>query len=122
MSGAHALDLSRRRVLVVEDEYLLAAEICGELAAAGAQVVGPAATVAAALRLLDGDATLDAAILDVNLGGEFVFPVADVLRARGVPFVFCTGYDDWALPSLHRGTPRCEKPVALDAISDVLFR
>lgn len=115
-----APDLAGCRVLVVEDEYLLADELSRELVAAGAEVVGPAATVAAALRLLGEGTPPHAAILDVNLGGEPVFPVADALLERGVPFVFCTGYDDWALPARHRGTPRCEKPVALDAIREVL--
>lgn len=121
MSGRPPIDLSGRRVLVVEDEYLLADEVCRELTVAGAQVIGPAATVASALELLRTSARPDAAIIDVNLGGEPVFPVADVLRARNVPFVFSTGYDDWALPPLHQGTPRCEKPVDLAAILGVLF-
>lgn len=109
-------------VLVVEDEYLLADEVSRALESAGARVLGPAATVSSAMALLASSARVDAAVLDVNLGGETVFPVADALRLRHVPFVFCTGYDDWALPASYQGAIRCEKPVAAEALLDALQR
>lgn len=109
------------RVLVVEDEYLLAEDICQELQAAGAEVLGPASTVEGALGLLAHDGGPDVAILDVNLGGERSFPVADALRLRHVPFVFSTGYDAWALPAPYDQAPRCEKPVDMAAIGRALF-
>jgi two-component system, response regulator PdtaR len=79
-------------VLVVEDEFLLAMELGLLLEEHGYRVLGTAATVAEALRLLDG-ATPDAALLDVNLRGEMVTPVAEALRASGVPFVLASAYD-----------------------------
>jgi CheY-like chemotaxis protein len=79
-------------VLVAEDEFLLAMDLGLLLEGHGYRVLGPAATVAEALRLLDG-ATPDAALLDVNLRGEMVTPVADRLRALGVPFVLASAYD-----------------------------
>jgi CheY-like chemotaxis protein len=81
-----------RLVLVVEDEFLIAMDLEQLLRRHGWRVLGPAATVAAALRLLRG-AMPDVALLDVNLGGELVTPVAAELRARGVPFVLASAYD-----------------------------
>jgi CheY-like chemotaxis protein len=81
-----------RLVLVVEDEFLIAMDLEQLLRRHGWRVLGPAATVAAALRLLRG-AMPDVALLDVNLGGELVTPVAVELRARGVPFVLASAYD-----------------------------
>ena len=109
------------RVLVAEDEYLVADDLCRELQAAGADVLGPAPTVASALDLLASTASVDLAILDVNLGGEIVVPVADALRARAVRFVFATGYDAWAMPATYGDALRCEKPIDLETIAGALF-
>ena len=79
-------------VLVVEDEFLIAMDLERLLERNGWRVLGPAATVQEALRLLDGEAP-DVALLDVNLRGELVTPVAERLRARGVPFVVASAYD-----------------------------
>ncbi|HEX6011198.1 MAG TPA: response regulator [Geminicoccaceae bacterium] len=83
--------LSGRRVLVVEDELIVAFLLEDMLAGLGCAVVGPAARVDQALALLDAEA-IDAALLDVNLNGHKSYPVADALAARGVPFVFSTAY------------------------------
>jgi DNA-binding response OmpR family regulator len=79
------------RILVLEDEMMAASMLEIVLGECGCIVVGPAASVAEGLALAMEHA-IDAAILDVNLGGELVFPVADVLAARRVPFIFVTGY------------------------------
>ena len=102
--------VSGRRVLVVEDEYFLADELNRVLQAAGVTVLGPVPTVEAALGLLELGAP-DAAVLDVNLGGETVYPVADALTGHRVPFLFVTGYDQEALPARHAAVHRLEKPV-----------
>ena len=81
-----------RLVLVVEDEFLIALDLEQLLRRRGWRVLGPAATVAEALQLLRGE-TPDVALLDVNLRGEPVTPVAAELRARGVPFVLASAYD-----------------------------
>jgi CheY-like chemotaxis protein len=94
-SGPAPEPASRSRgllVLVVEDEFVLAMDLELLLEGHGFRVLGPAATVAEALRLLVA-ATPDAALLDVNLGGEPVTPVAAALRALGVPFVLASAYD-----------------------------
>src|SRR5436853_6439021 len=89
-----AIELRGRRFLVVEDEYVIAADLAASLEALGVEVVGPASSVAEALALLENDREpLDGAVLDINLGSERAYPVADVLRDLGIPYVFTTGYD-----------------------------
>ena len=90
------VDLRGKRVLIVEDAVLLALELETGLSDAGAQVVGPAYELAEAMSLLAGQ--IDAAVLDANLNGLAVTPVAEALAARGVPFVFATGYGDSGAP------------------------
>jgi CheY-like chemotaxis protein len=103
-------------VLVVEDEFLLALELELLLGRHGYRVLGPASTVAEALRLLEG-ATPDAALLDVNLRGEMVTPVAEALRALAVPFVLASAYDqpDLSLRSVGTFRPAGSRAV-LDSI------
>lgn len=99
------------RVLVVEDEMLIALEIEESLRSLGCVVVGPVGKLDAALRLAREE-ELDAAILDVTIRGGDVFPVAEELLARGIPFVLASGYGDWALPAPFRDRPRLTKPFA----------
>jgi DNA-binding response OmpR family regulator len=101
--------LNGRRILVVEDEYYIAADMRDLLLRAGAEVVGPVANVPAAMWMVDTK-KLDAAVLDVNLDGVMSFPVADRLIQTGVPFTFVTGYDASALPDTYRDVPRIPKP------------
>ena len=101
---------ARRRVLVVEDEYYLADDLRRVLLRLGAEVLGPLATEVAALEMLSGTERVDFAVLDINLRGTLAFGVADALAARGVPFVFATGYDASAVPDRHRGVPFWKKP------------
>jgi DNA-binding LytR/AlgR family response regulator len=112
MAESGAESLKGRCLLVVEDEYLLAADLTASLESLGVEVVGPAASVEEALSLVENKGgRLDGAVLDINLRNERVYPVADVLTARGVPFVFTTGYDAIAIPAAYARAPRCEKPV-----------
>ena len=105
-----ARPLADRRVLVLEDEYLIAMDLKGWLQDAGASVVGPAPKVKTALELIERDAP-DAAVLDVNLGeGSTAYPVADRLSALGVPFLFATGDVRRIDHPAHRGRPRLAKP------------
>lgn len=103
--------LRGRRVLVVEDEFFLADELDGALQDAGADVLGPVPSVEAAIDLLARQAAPDVAVLDMNLGGDMALPIADELVARGIPFLFTTGYDATALPARHAAVRRLEKPV-----------
>ena len=101
------------RVLVVEDEYLIAEDLCEQLRSCGAEVMGPAVSVADALERLQTEPPPDMAILDIGLPDAKVYPVADALRARSIPFVFATGYDAWAIPKNYADVPRAEKPMGL---------
>ena len=105
--------LEGSRVLVVEDEYYLAVELRRLVTQLGGDVVGPAKDVDAALGLLKRDARPDLAILDVNLNGARVDPLAAVLRARGVPLLFATGYEASALDSCFPEEPVVSKPVTI---------
>ena len=108
--------LQGRHILVVEDEYFLADELQITLEDAGAEMLGPVASVQGGLRILEGSTLPDAASLDVSLGGETVYPLADALIARGVPFVFTTGYDQAAIPSSYAHIRRLEKPVEPETV------
>ena len=114
--------LSGRSILIAEDEYMLASAIRRELQAEGAVIVGPAPTLERTLDLIERHTALDAAILDINLQGIKVFPAADVLRERGIPFVFATGYDTTIIPSHFADVVRCEKPVESGKIAAALAR
>jgi DNA-binding response OmpR family regulator len=111
--------LSNRRVLVVEDQYYLATDICQWLEAAGATVIGPAADAAQACVLIR-DAAPDSAVVDINLGDGPAFNVASELAERRVPFLFATGYDQAAIPAFFQDAARLEKPFhSKDLISAV---
>jgi len=112
--------LKGRRLLVVEDEYLIAADLAHVLTGQGANVIGPAGSIKDALDMLATERQIDGAILDINVRGEQVYPVADALRARGVPFVFATGYDSWVIPDAFASVPRLEKPVRAAALARLL--
>jgi CheY-like chemotaxis protein len=113
--------LSGRRVLIVEDDYFLAYDLKDELARAGAEVVGPVGRLSDALRLVTMGEPLDAAVLDINIGGQLVYSVADALRARNVPFVFTTGYDAEVIPAEYAEVTRYEKPTKLAKLGEALF-
>ena len=102
--------LAGRRILVVEDEMMIAMLVEDMLLELGCTGVGPAHGLAEALALAQSEPGLDAALLDVNLAGQPVFPVADALREKGVPAVFSTGYGDAGLRDIDRGSPVLQKP------------
>lgn len=109
---------SNPKVLIVEDEYLIASALRQLFEMQGAFIVGPAATVSAALELIAAAPQLDCAVLDVKLGDVFVFPVAEALRARGVRYAFMSGYDPSSLPSAYRDAKyfdKLEDPQALSS-------
>jgi CheY-like chemotaxis protein len=113
------VELEGVRVLVVEDEYLVAALIEQILESAGCIVMGPVARVPEALDAVDHD-DYDAAVLDVNLAGERINPVADALSERDVPFMFVTGYGENALPSKYAERPHIGKPFRMAELLGML--
>lgn len=110
-------------VLVVEDDFIVAYDIQTLLEEQGARVLGPAANLAEAQALLAKEHPT-VAVLDVNLGGEYVFALADELLARDVPFVFATAYadDDRLFPEQIRNAPRLCKPVLPNVLIGQLLR
>jgi DNA-binding response OmpR family regulator len=100
------------RILVVEDEYLIADDLAALLREEGAEVLGPATSLPTAMRLAGDSDRIDGAILNIDLRGVAVFPLADELQSRGVPFIFLTGYAESNIPGEYAGILRCEKPVA----------
>jgi DNA-binding response OmpR family regulator len=111
------------RILVVEDEALIAMDLQALLEDAGYRVLGPANSSAAALALIDVDAP-DVALLDVNLGRSDAFGVANVLTERNTPVIFLTGHTAHKLPPAHRHLPLVSKPylpqVLLEAVANAL--
>jgi CheY-like chemotaxis protein len=113
--------LEGRRVLVVEDQYLVADEMRRVVESLGGIVVGPAARAQAAAALLQHQ-TVDLALLDINLGGENVYPLAMELNHRNILFVFATGCEPWVIPKDFAGVLRIEKPVTGKALTETLRR
>jgi len=109
------------RILIVEDNALLAIELAEALKGAGFEIAGPALTVAQAITLI-GKTGCDAAVLDINLRGETSEAVALELRDRGVPFITMTGYARTQQPAIFEGVPTFTKPVAMDAVIAQLRR
>lgn len=109
------------RVLVVEDDALLALDIARQLTDAGWKVVGPATSVSKALSLV-GDVGCDVAVLDVNLGKETAEPVAHELRARGTPFIVLSGYSSEQHPAGFHGAHFLSKPAAPGVLVATLLR
>ena len=105
-------NLKQRRILVVEDEFFIADEICDALQRCEADVVGPAPNIREA-RVFAERERLDCAVLDINLGGEMVFEFATELRDRHVPVVFATGYEAPVIPEEFAAVPRFEKPLRI---------
>jgi CheY-like chemotaxis protein len=100
-----------RRVLVVEDEFLVSLMTIDLLESIGCEVVGPATRLAAAVQLAQSE-SLDAAVLDINIAGDMIWPVAEELRRRGVPFLFLSAYPQLnVIPVLFSIAPHLEKPL-----------
>jgi len=106
----------RMRILIVEDEYLVAAEISDILAAEGHTVVGLAASAEEVIGILSNGSICDLAILDANLAGSSVSPVATALERRSIPFIVVSGYSQWELLLPLRKAPFVPKPVRRETL------
>jgi DNA-binding response OmpR family regulator len=112
-----SIPLEGRKILIVEDDYMVAQLLTDMLEEAGAQVVGPFGWLEEALRVANDEAaTFDSAILDVDLHGKQSYPVADALAARNVKVIFCTGYDGGGVAEDYRSYPHCTKPFGMQAL------
>jgi CheY-like chemotaxis protein len=101
---------ARGRVLVVEDDYFIANDVCETLADMGCDVVGPYATIEEATAAVESE-SVDAAVLDVNLSGAPVYPLASKLLGRRVPLLFVTGYSPEIISQKFAAVPRLTKPI-----------
>ncbi|MGF9567763.1 helix-turn-helix domain-containing protein [Neorhizobium sp. BT27B] len=108
------------RILIVEDDYLIASQMATNLAKEGIVVVGPSASVESALAQIAETPTIAGAVLDVKLGEELVFSVADELERRDIPFVFATGLEPDIIPKRHASKVVLRKPVEERSILKVL--
>ncbi|MFG1348151.1 response regulator [Xanthobacter autotrophicus] len=109
-----------KRVLVVEDEFLVALGLEDNLRSLGCTVVGPISSLSGA-KAAAAHEKVDAAILDVNLAGEAVYPAASILADRGIPFIFCSGYTGSVrMPAEFADAPRVAKPYTSRAIAEAL--
>jgi len=112
--------LRGRRILIVEDDFIVAEDLRQELLAQGAEVLGPVPSVADALELLvDGDRP-SAALLDVQLGPETVYPLVEVLRELHIPVVFATAFGQSEMPEAYARLPHCDKPISAAQLIRVL--
>ena len=111
----------RCRVLIVEDEYFIADDLATALARHGAEVLGPMPRLGDAMACVEGPHPPDLAVLDISLGGETTYPVAEALRRRGTPFVFVTGYDRDSVRAEFRDVACWEKPVEPDQLARSLL-
>ncbi|WP_437305373.1 response regulator [Sorangium sp. So ce388] len=107
------------RVLIVEDEPMLASSLEDALTDLGCEVIGPALNMTDAIRLAR-EAEMDGASLDVNIAGEKVYAVADILTARGIPFVFMTGYGKAGLRESDLSRPVLQKPCNLNRFLEIV--
>ena len=121
MQSAGGLSLAGKRVLVVEDETLIAMLLETMIVDLGGTIAGSVARLDRALEFVRNPAIgVDLAVIDVNLGGEEAFPVAEALAARGVPFAFSTGYGKSGLPLAWRARPTLQKPFTETQVAAVL--
>lgn len=114
-------DRTAKRVLIVEDEYLVALHLEDLLEALGYQVVGRASHLNDAL-VLARNSEIDFAVLDINLAGPYSFPVADILRDRGIPFIFASGYGSDGLVEGYQQETALSKPYEVGALADAIAR
>jgi CheY-like chemotaxis protein len=118
---ASAAEFAGLKILIAEDEYLISLMLQQMLEDLGCAIVGAAENLTAALSLVSAGGA-DVAILDVNLGGQSIYPVADLLAAKRVPIIFATGYGQQGLNESYRGHTILAKPYDVDAVRSSLLR
>src|SRR5438270_10386790 len=113
------VDLAGKRILLIEDSPVVGPFTAELLEDLGCEVVGPAPNMATARDLAER-ATFDGAMMDIHIRGERVFPLCEVLEAKGLPFVLTSGYADWQMPDKWNDRPRLQKPYKLGQVHEAL--
>jgi CheY-like chemotaxis protein len=113
--------LADRRILVVEDSPLIATVLEDMLKDMGCTVVGPTGNMAFGVELATNE-EIDAAVIDLNIRGGKVYPVAEVLAARNIPFIIASGYADWTMRDDMKDRPRLTKPYSAEAVEEQLTK
>jgi CheY-like chemotaxis protein len=114
-------DLAGRRILLIEDSPVVAPFTADLLAELGCTVVGPAPNMATARELVEEE-DFDAAIMDIHIRGERVFPLCEALAAKRVPFLLTSGYADWQVPDKWEDRPRLQKPYTIEQVEQALSK
>lgn len=115
MSG----ELKGRRILVIEDSPVVAPFTVDALDELGCKVVGPAPNMATAREMVEAG-EFDAALLDIHIRGDVVFPLCEMLAAKKIPFVLTSGYADWSMPEKWDDRPRLQKPYTIAQVEEAL--
>jgi DNA-binding response OmpR family regulator len=113
------MTLQHQRILIVEDEYLVGISLQDSLESEGATVIGPIGSIDDALHILD-QCEIDLAVLDINLRGVEVYPVADALEQMKIPFLFASGYDARSLPARFGHRRLVEKPCDIEVLTIII--
>jgi len=119
VEAAAPASLKNKKVLIVEDQYLIAADLSRAVTILGGVVVGPVASNEAAQAEL-ARSDIDLAFLDINLDEQMVFPLADELEKRGIPFIFATGHEATVLPDRLKSKLRLVKPFTVQAVIEAV--
>ena len=119
--GINGVCLAGRRILVVEDNLLIALTMARLFRTKGAEIIGPVGSVKDALALVNNYKRFDGAVLDVNLRGAAAYAIVDVLRGKSVPTVFVTGYDKASIDPRYADVPCLQKPVTVERLIGALF-
>ena len=115
-----ASPLRDRRILIVEDEYMVAMSLRELLETVGSVVIGPVSSIERAFEAIKLETGIDAAIVDINLGGVMAYPVADKLLAHSIPFVFTSGYGENVFRARYPQIRYCLKPCAFPKLEQAL--
>ncbi|TGN60127.1 response regulator [Paracoccus liaowanqingii] len=114
-------DLAGRRILVVEDEFILSLEICRQISDCGGVVVGPSSTLDGGYMLLKEKPLPDGGILNIRLGNDTSYPLADDLLAACVPIIFASSEDRATIPGRYANVPLVAKPINMVIVAEKLF-
>ena len=114
-------EIAGRKILVIEDSPVVAEFVVDLLDELGCEVVGPAPNMAAAREMIESE-TFDAALVDIHIRGERVFPLCEILEAKRAPFILTSGYADWGMPEKWDDRPRLQKPYTLEDVEQALTK